>query len=150
MHKLAVTLAVTLISAIALAACGGGGGGGSSSAATTSGGGGGGGTSSAAAGGGGGGSTVKISADPSGQLAYQQKSVSTKAGNVTVDFTNQAPLGHDVCVQDPSGKELGCTSIVTGSSTSKTLSNLKTGSYTFFCSVDGHEAAGMKGTLKVQ
>jgi plastocyanin len=148
MQKLAVTLAATLTCALALAACGGGGGGGSSSPATTSGGGGGGGASSAAAGGGG--STVKISADPSGQLAYQQTNVSAKAGNVTVDFTNQAPLGHDVCVQDSSGKELGCTSVITGSSTSKAFSNLKAGSYTFFCSVDGHEAAGMKGTLKVQ
>jgi plastocyanin len=152
MQKLAVTLAATLTCALALAACGGGGGGGSSSPATTSGGGGGGGggASSAAAGGGGGGSTVKISADPSGQLAYQQTNVSAKAGNVTVDFTNQAPLGHDVCVQDSSGKELGCTSVITGSSTSKAFSNLKAGNYTFFCSVDGHEAAGMKGTLKVQ
>jgi plastocyanin len=93
---------------------------------------------------------VKISADPSGQLAYQQKSVTAKAGNVTVDFTNQAPLGHDVCVQDSSGKELGCTSVISGSTTSKALKGLKPGSYTFFCSVDGHEAAGMKGTLKVQ
>jgi plastocyanin len=92
---------------------------------------------------------VKISADPSGQLAYQQTNVSAKAGNVTVDFTNQAPLGHDVCVQDSSGKEAGCTSVIQGSSTSKSL-NLKPGTYTFFCSVDGHEAAGMKGTLKVQ
>jgi uncharacterized cupredoxin-like copper-binding protein len=40
--------------------------------------------------------------------------------------------------------------VITGKSASKTFGNLKPGSYTFFCSVDGHEAAGMKGTMKVQ
>ena len=99
---------------------------------------------------GGGGSTVKISADPSGQLAFQQKAVTApKAGPVTIDFTNDSPLGHDVHVADSSGKDLGGTNVITGASTSATV-NLKPGKYTFFCSVPGHEAAGMKGTLTVK
>jgi plastocyanin len=98
----------------------------------------------------GGGSTVKISADPSGQLAFLQSSVTaSKAGPVTIDFTNQSPVGHDVHVSDSSGKDLGGTDIITGTSTSATV-NLKSGKYTFFCSVPGHEAAGMKGTLTVK
>jgi plastocyanin len=98
----------------------------------------------------GGGSTVKISADPSGQLAFQQSSVTaSKPGAVTIDFTNQSPVGHDVHVADSSGKDLGGTQVITGSSTSATV-NLKAGKYTFFCSVPGHEAAGMKGTLTVK
>jgi plastocyanin len=98
----------------------------------------------------GGGSTVKISTDPSGQLAFQQSSVTaSKAGPVTIDFTNQSPVGHDVHVSDSSGKDLGGTDIITGSSTSATV-NLKPGKYTFYCSVPGHEAAGMKGTLTVK
>jgi len=98
----------------------------------------------------GGGSTVKISADPSGQLAFQQSSVTaSKAGPVAIDFTNQSPVGHDVHVADSSGKDLGGTDIITGSSTSATVS-LRPGKYTFFCSVPGHEAAGMKGTLTVK
>jgi plastocyanin len=104
-------------------------------------------TSSTAAGGG---STVKISADPSGQLAFEQKSVTaSKSGPVTIDFTNMSPVGHDVHVSDSSGKDLGGTSIITGSTTSATV-DLKPGNYTFFCSVPGHEAAGMKGTLTVK
>jgi plastocyanin len=150
MRKLVVTFTVAAAAALALAACGG-----SSSSSTTSsspatntsagGGGGGGGNTTS-----GGSSSVSISANPSGQLAFEQSSVSAKAGNVTVDFTNQSPVGHDVCVQDSSGKDLGCTSVIQGQSTSKTFNNLKPGSYTFFCSVDSHEQAGMKGTLKVQ
>jgi plastocyanin len=155
MRKLVVILALTAAAALTLAACGG-----SSSSSTSSAGGGGGGGAAAGGGGGGGaaggggapaagGSTVKISADPSGQLAYQQKSVSAKAGKVTVDFTNQAPLAHNVTIAESSGKILGATNTITGSTASASV-NLKPGKYTFYCSVDSHEQAGMKGTLKVQ
>lgn len=111
-----------------------------------------GGTTSTSGGGGaaGGGSSVKISADPSGQLAFEQKSVTApKAGPVMIDFTNDAPVGHDVHVEDQSGKDLGGTDVITGGSTSATV-DLKPGTYTFFCSVPGHEEAGMKGTLTVK
>jgi plastocyanin len=107
-------------------------------------------TTSTSGRGGGGGSTVKISADPSGQLAFEQKSVTApKPGPVTIDFTNDSPVGHDVHVADQSGKDLGGTNVITGGSTTATV-NLKPGNYTFFCSVPGHEEAGMKGTLTVK
>jgi uncharacterized cupredoxin-like copper-binding protein len=35
-------------------------------------------------------------------------------------------------------------------SDSKITVTLKPGKYTFYCPVDGHEAAGMKGTLTVK
>jgi uncharacterized cupredoxin-like copper-binding protein len=41
------------------------------------------------------------------------------------------------------------TQTITGSRTSKTI-DLKAGTYTFYCSVDGHRQAGMKGTLTVR
>jgi plastocyanin len=101
-------------------------------------------------GGGGGGSTIKLAADPS-QIAFDTTSLSAKAGNVTIDFDNPNPaIPHDVCVQSSSGGQLGCSDQVTNSSTSLDLKDLKPGKYTFFCSVDSHEAAGMKGTLTVQ
>jgi plastocyanin len=92
---------------------------------------------------------VNISADPSGALAFQQTSVSTKPGKVTIDFTNQSPVQHNVTVADPSGKVLGATNTFTGGKDSTTI-NLKPGSYTFYCSVPGHEQAGMKGALDVK
>jgi plastocyanin len=97
----------------------------------------------------GGGSTVDVSADPSGQLKFVQSSLTAPAGNVKFDFTNQAPVAHDFCIQQGS-KDLGCTAQIQGASTSKTFNGLKPGSYTFFCSVPGHEQAGMKGTLTVK
>jgi plastocyanin len=95
------------------------------------------------------GGTVKISADPTGQLAFQQKSVSSKPGSVTVDFTNQSPVGHDVRIEDSSGTDLGGTDLVTNGSTSATV-DLQAGTYTFYCNVTGHQQAGMEGTLTVK
>ena len=100
--------------------------------------------------GGGGGSTVKLSADPS-EIAYATTSLSAKAGNLTIDFDNpNQSLPHDVCVIGSNGDALGCSDVVTGGSSTLDLKSLKAGRYTFFCSVDAHEQAGMKGTLTVK
>jgi len=95
------------------------------------------------------GGTVKIAADPTGQLAFQQKSVSSKPGSVTIDFTNQSPVGHDVKIQDSSGNLIGGTDLVTGGSASASV-DLTAGTYTFYCDVPGHQQAGMQGTLTVK
>ena len=145
MRKLALLVALGALAPAALAACGGSSDSSSSTTAaapaST--------TTTSAAGGGGGGSTISVSADPSGALKYQQSSLSGKAGSATIDFDNPSSLGHDVCVKDSSGKELGCSDVVSGSKTSLNVS-LKPGQYTYYCSVDGHEAAGMQGTLTVK
>jgi plastocyanin len=122
---------------LALAACGGGGG-----SATT---GGGGGATTAASGGGG--QTLALAADPSGALKYDKSQLEATAGDITIDFTNDSPLQHDVAVEGNGVNE--ASDKITGSKTTLSL-NLKAGTYTFFCSVDGHRAAGMEGTLVVK
>src|SRR6186997_1125350 len=118
-----------------LSACGGGSSSSSTTPATTGGG-----------SGGGGSSTVKISADPSGALKYEQTDVSATAGSITIDFTNMSSLPHDVTIEGNGAS--GATDQITDSTTSTTV-DLDPGTYTFFCSVDGHRAAGMEGTLTV-
>jgi len=128
-------LFVLAASVLALSACGGGSSSSSTTPATTGGG-----------GGGGGSSTVKISADPSGALKYEQTDVSATAGSITIDFTNMSSLPHDVTIEGNGAS--GATDTITDSTTSTTV-DLEPGTYTFFCSVDGHRAAGMEGTLTV-
>src|SRR5262249_31008797 len=104
-----------LLAALALAACGGGGAttgettppGGATAAGTTGG-------AEEEAGGGtaGGGGAVAIEADPSGSLAYTTEEANAKAGKVTIDFTNDSPVGHDVDVEDSSGESLIKTEII--------------------------------------
>jgi plastocyanin len=99
-------------------------------------------------GGGGGGSTVSVAADPGGQLAYEPTTLTATAGEVTIDFTNEASVPHDVVVEQ-GGEDLGETEQITESSTTTTV-ELQAGEYTFYCSVPGHREAGMEGTLTVE
>jgi plastocyanin len=141
MRKIALALAVL---ALVAAGCGGDdddGGGAESTPAPTQ-------TEAPSGGGGGGGSTVSVAADPSGQLAYEPTSLSAEAGEVTIEFTNEASVPHDVVVERD-GEDLGETEEITESSTSATV-ELQPGEYTFYCSVPGHRDAGMEGTLTVE
>jgi plastocyanin len=86
-------------------------------------------------------------------LKYTQSKLSTKAGKVTIDFTNRSPLPHDVVLIDSASysttaKALGKTPIFQGGSKSFTVT-LTSGKYTYYCSAPGHRQAGMQGTLTV-
>jgi plastocyanin len=93
---------------------------------------------------------VALSADPSGALKYSTTKLNTNAGNVTVAFENKSSTPHDVTITGSGNKKLGATKQITGSSANLNLKDVKPGTYTFFCSVPGHEQAGMKGTLTVK
>lgn len=100
-------------------------------------------------GGGGGSASLAIEADPSGNLAFTSDSATSKAGKVTVDFTNESPVPHDVAIEDSNGETLGQTETVAEGSDSTEV-ELKPGTYTFYCTVPGHRQAGMEGTLTVE
>jgi len=94
------------------------------------------------------GQTLSLASNPEGQLKYDTTSLSAKAGKVSIDFTNTAPLSHNVTVASSSGTVVGATPTFQGGS--KTLSlTLKAGTYKFYCTVPGHRMAGMEGTLTV-
>jgi plastocyanin len=95
------------------------------------------------------GSALKLEANKSGQLEYNTKSLSAKAGKVTIEMTNMSPLSHNVSIESASKQVLGSTPTFTGGTKSLSV-ELKAGTYKFFCSVPGHRQAGMEGTLTVQ
>jgi len=93
---------------------------------------------------------LAISANPTGQLAYTVKAASASAGAVTISMTNMSGVPHNLAIQQgTSGSILGATPVSASGTHSITL-NLKPGTYTFFCQVPGHRAAGMFGTLTVK
>ena len=105
--------------------------------------------STPASAGGGAGHALSVSANPEGQLKYSTNALTAKAGKVSITFTNMASLSHNLTVASSSGAQVGATETFQGGS--KTLAlNLTAGTYKFFCTVPGHRAAGMEGTLTVQ
>lgn len=92
--------------------------------------------------------TAVIRADPSGALAYLHDDAEAKAGAVTIELDNPSDVVHDVTVEGEGGR-LGATDRVTAGDAATEL-ELDPGTYTFYCSVTGHRAAGMEGTLTVE
>ena len=89
---------------------------------------------------------VHITASKSG-LKYMQTVVHARAGRIKIIFTNPSALQHDVKIEVGESEAGGTKSIAKGTTTA--YATLKAGTYKFYCSVPGHEAAGMTGTLIV-
>jgi plastocyanin len=93
------------------------------------------------------GETLKLAADPT-QIAFDTTSLSSKPGEVTIDFSNPAAIEHNVAIEED-GRLLAESDTITQGETSVTV-DLSAGTYSFVCTVPGHEEAGMKGTLTVK
>jgi plastocyanin len=92
--------------------------------------------------------TLNIPADPTGALAFQFGKATANAGSVTLVMQNKASIQHDISIKGNGIDQHG--QVVGQGGTSKVTANLKPGTYEFYCSVPGHEAGGMKGTLTVK
>ncbi len=99
--------------------------------------------------GGGGGETLKVAADPSGMLKFDTDKLEAKAGKVTIVMDNPSSVPHAVGIEGSGVDEDGET-VGQGEKSTAGPVDLKAGEYTFYCPVDGHEQAGMKGTLTVK
>ena len=93
-------------------------------------------------------STITVDADPSGQLKFTKSTLRAKTGQVTIKMDNPSPVQHSIGVKGSGVQQTGSTVGKGGVST--VTANLKPGKYEFYCPVDGHEQAGMKGTLFVK
>ena len=90
--------------------------------------------------------SLSLEANREGQLEYDTRSLSTKAGNVSIAFTNISPVGHNMTIESSAGAIVGATPTFQGGSKTLTVA-LKRGTYKYFCSVPGHRTAGMEGTI---
>ncbi len=108
-----------------------------------------GGTSTGSSAASGGSSAIDISATEGSGLGFSQRTLTARAGTVTIRLDNGASnaLPHGIAIEgngvDRDGK------VVQPGGASTVTVRLKPGRYTFYCPVAGHEDQGMKGTLTV-
>ena len=81
-------------------------------------------------------------------LAFNKKTLSAPRGSVQLVLNNAAPIQHNVAIRG-NGLRAKLGKVVGKGGVSKVTATVKPGAYTYFCSVSGHEQAGMKGTLRV-
>jgi plastocyanin len=91
---------------------------------------------------------LEIDADPSGALKFLASSGSAKSGKVTLRSVNKSSTPHDIAITGGGLNQVGA--VVSNGGVSTVAVTLKPGTYTFYCSVDGHRQAGMQGTLTVK
>jgi mono/diheme cytochrome c family protein len=87
---------------------------------------------------------ISIPADPNGQLAFVDSKATGTSGPVTIEMPNRSGINHDIVID---GLGRGAE---TPNGTSSFKATLRPGKYTYYCSVPGHRAAGMQGTLTVR
>jgi plastocyanin len=93
-------------------------------------------------------SSVQLTADPAGQLAYDRKRATVQRGKFTLRLINRSETPHNVTIAK-GAKVVARTKTIQGATTSA-IANLPPGDYIFFCSVDAHRQGGMQGTLTVR
>jgi plastocyanin len=96
---------------------------------------------------GGGPTELALAADAT-QLKFDKGALDAPTGQVTIVMTNPGAVPHDVSLRGDGVDQKGDQ--VTDGGKSTVQADVKPGSYEFYCSVPGHEAAGMKGTLTVK
>jgi plastocyanin len=110
---------------------------------------------------------IAVNADPSGALAFTQKTLTANpdfrgevtgttpppVGTVTFTFTNDSSVPHDFAIEVRNTKSvdrLGATKRISNGASANLTLDLSAGELTYLCTVPGHEQAGMIGTLTVQ
>ena len=94
--------------------------------------------------------TLSLRASASGALKFNKKKLTARPGKTTIVMTNPSGSGltHGIEVEGKGIEKRGRN--VRPGHTSKVTVRLKRGRYTFYCPVDGHRQAGMKGTIVVK
>ncbi len=94
--------------------------------------------------------TTRSFTAPAGDtLRFSVTRLTAKAGPVTLKMTNRNDIAHNVALRGRKLAKPKLGKIVDTGKVSKITVTLPAGTYTYYCSVFGHESSGMKGTLTV-
>ncbi len=91
------------------------------------------------------GTTLHVATDANA-LAFVPTTLTAPAGKVTLVLTDDSAIQHSIAIKATSDVP---GQIVNQGETSTTTATLAPGTYQYYCTVPGHAAAGMVGTLTV-
>ena len=88
---------------------------------------------------------VTVTAGKPGEFNFTLSKKAVAKGTVVFNVTNKGSVSHDFKIAGKTTKQL-----VPGKSATLTVKISKAGKVPFLCTLPGHAAAGMKGTLTVK
>ena len=91
---------------------------------------------------------LEIPADPGGALAYTFADAVAQPGALDISSPNESSVPHNIALEGSGVNEVG--EVVQDGGVSEISAEVVRGEYQFFCTVTGHRAAGMEGTLNVE
>ena len=106
----------------------------------------------AACGGGGSGSSA-----PAGSIQvtmtefkFDPSTINATHGKVVFWLINSGTTQHDLAIRDSGGTRIAVSELLSAGDTKEfDVQDIAAGTYTIFCTQQGHESSGMKGTLTV-
>src|SRR4051812_26699236 len=82
-------------------------------------------------------------------IKYEKKDYQLGTGLKTIELKNQGSLAHTLLVEQDGKKVEGFKLSTAPKKTASGKVNLPPGTYTIYCDITGHRAAGMESTLTV-
>ncbi|TMF08540.1 MAG: hypothetical protein E6I41_07800 [Chloroflexi bacterium] len=84
------------------------------------------------------------------EFKFAPSTLTVPHGKVIFWLVNSGSVAHDLAIQDSSNNRLATSDLVSaGDSKEFDVNDIPAGTYKIFCTQQGHEASGMKGTLTV-
>jgi len=84
------------------------------------------------------------------EFKFDPSDITVAHGKVVFFLVNSGNTQHDLAIRDSSNNRLSVSELVSsGDSVVFTVDKIDAGTYTIYCTQQGHEASGMKGKLTV-
>ncbi len=84
------------------------------------------------------------------EFKFAPSTMTVAHGKVIFWLINSGNVAHDMAIRDSSNNRVATSDLISaGDSKEFDVNDIPAGTYTIFCTQQGHEASGMKGTLTV-
>ena len=84
------------------------------------------------------------------EFKFDPSTITATHGKVVFWLINSGTTQHDLAIRDSSGNRIATSELVSAGDTKEfDVSDIAAGTYTIFCTQQGHEDSGMKGKLTV-